>query len=251
MKKIALLALALILILSIAACNGNTDNAAGNNSTSPTASQNGNESDTGPSDSQGSENEPSPSDSQGDENSPSPSDSQDDENEPVSGDPQGNTNLISIGTTATSTFANRYGVKHSASMCVEEVIRGDAALTFINDTMMAEKSLWSAEAPKEEDQEYIVAKITYSLLAYDDGDARAASFCYAYSGTFEAYPSLLASMFYDKDNNYPRLSNTEVKVGETVTAYEIFQISKTDSSPAMTYGCTLADLSNGLWFKLY
>lgn len=225
MKKIALLALALILILSIAACNGNTDNAAGNNSTSPTASQNGNESDTGP------------------------SDSQDDENEPVSGDPQGNTNLISIGTTATSTFSNRYGVKHSASMCVEEVIRGDAALTFINDTMMAEKSLWSAEAPKEEDQEYIVAKITYSLLAYDDGDARAVSSCYAYSGTFEAYPSLVAAMFYSQ--KHPELFNTEVKVGETVTAYEIFQISKTDSSPAMTYGCTLADLSNGLWFKLY
>lgn len=241
MKKIVLLTLAFILTLSLAACGGNgTD--------TPSSTDGNNSSDT-PSGTEGSNSTNSPaSQSVGDTTSGGNNGS---DNASDAGDPQGNTNLISLGTTATSTFANRYGEKHSVSMCVEEVIRGEAALSFINDSMMAEKGSWSAEAPDEEDQEYIVVKITYSLLAYDEGDVRAASFCYAYSGTFEAYPSLIAAMFYDKDNNYPELSNMEVKVGETVTAYEIFQIEKADLSPTLVYGCYLADLSDGLWFKLY
>lgn len=172
------------------------------------------------------------------------------ENNFDAGDPQGKTNLVSIGTKATATFANRYGVKHTVSICVEEVIRGEAALSFINESMLGARKSWSAKAPDKEDEEYLVAKISYSLIAYDDGDVRNASFCNAYSETFEAYPSFIASMFYDEKNNYPQLSNLEVKVGETVTAYEIFQIKKNDLNPMMVYSGFLADLSDGLWFKL-
>lgn len=232
MKKTLSLLLALVLVFSLAAC-GN----AGNNSEVNSA---------GSSFLESSEEDVSQAESSNAEDI-----SKSDETPIDSGDPQGNTNLISIGTAASGTFENRYGVKHSVTMCVEEVLRGDEAFSFINDSMMAEKSMWSAEAPEEEDQEYIVAKITYSLLAYDDGGERSASFCYAYSGTFEAYPNLVAAMFYDDDNGYPELSNMEVKVGETVTAYEIFQVSKADSSPVMAYGSNLADYSDGLWFKLY
>ncbi len=166
-------------------------------------------------------------------------------------DPQGNKHLVSIGTTATTTFTNKDGEKHSVAMCVEEVFRGEAALSFINDSMMGEGSMWSAEAPKEADQEYLVAKISYSLESYDAGDEREVWSCYAFSGTFEAYPSLLAAMFYNEGKGYAHLFGLTVKVGETVTAYEIFQVSKDDPSPCMAYGCYSADLSDGLWFKLY
>ena len=221
MKKLVLLVVSIILATSLVACGGSNSNSGSNNSASSSGS------------------------------SASSSSASSSSSAAVSGDPQGNKNLVSIGTTATSTFENRSGVKHSVSMRVDEVIRGDAALSFINDKMMAEKKSWSAAAPDDPNQEYIVVKITYTLLAFDEGDVRAISFCYAYTGAFEAYPSLAAAMYYDKDHGYPRLSNTEIKVGDTITGYEVFQISKADASPTMAYGATLADLSNGLWFKLY
>jgi len=212
MKKILIFTFILILAVSFSACGGSTGDG---NSTDPSASQ----------------------------------DKSNDDSD--SGDAQGNTNLIPVGTNATSTFEDRYGTKHSVSMCVEDISRGKAALSFINDKMMEGKSVWSAEAPKEEDQEYIVATITYTLLSCDEGNSREASSCYAFSGTFEAYPNLLAAMYYDKDNGYPELSTMEVNVDETVTAYEVFQISKDDPSPVMAYCCHLADFSDGLWFELY
>lgn len=235
MKKILSLSLTLMLVLSLAACSGDTNK-------------------EGKSDNKGdSKNNQTTSQSKNDDASEASASeaSASDTSESDAGDQQGNTNLIPIGTTATATFENRYGVKTSASMCVDEIIRGEDALAFINDQMMAEKSMWSAEAPEEEDQEYIVAKITYSLLAYDEGDESSPSYCYAYSATFEPYVDLLAAMYYDADNNYPELSSIEMKVGETVSGYEIFQVSKSDDSPVMAYRSHLADLSDGLWFKLY
>lgn len=247
MKKLLILTLVFVLALSLAACGGNTvnSNSNGNNSTNPLASQNSGA--TAPS------GDTAPSDATSDATSgaTAPSGDTGGENDPVSGDPQGSENIIPIGTTATSTFANRHGVTHSVSMCVEETIRSDAALSFINDEMMAKKTIWSAEAPADEDQEYMVARITYTLLAYDDGDSKSPSNINVFSGEFEAYPSLIAGMFYDKDNNYPELTSLEVNVGETVTGYEIFQINKDDLSPVMTYASYFTDLSDGLWFKLY
>lgn len=233
MKKFLTLTLALILALSLVACGGN------NNDTSADKKEN-NSTDSADTKEDDEKDDDAKSD-----------DDKDDDDTSDSGDPQGNENLTPIGTAATSTFKNRDGEKHSVSICVEEIVRGEEALSFINDNMMAASSTWSAEAPKEEDQEYLVAKITYSLLDFDGGDTRAASSCYAFDESFEAYPSLIASMFYDKDNGYPHLSNMDVNVGETVTAYEIFQIRKDDPAPTMAYGCYLADLSDGLWFELY
>jgi nitrous oxide reductase accessory protein NosL len=225
MKKTLLLVLAFALVLSLALAACSSDRDGNSSANDPPAAL--------------SENE------KGDDSSDSE-------------DPQGKANLIPIGTTATSTLTSWPSTQHTASVCVEEVYRGDAALSFINDNMMAEKKVWSATAPDDADQEYIVAKITYSLLAYEDDDdsdsdaeAKSISLTYAYSGTFEAYPNLLAGMFYDKDNGYPELDSIEVPVGETVTAYEIFQVRKDDDAPSMVYGRTAADLSDGLWFKLY
>jgi hypothetical protein len=232
MKKMLLLMLALTLTLSLAfaACSSNRD---GNSSTK------------------------NPPVSQGD-NDATPSENEGDDNPSESGDPQGKANLIPIGKAATATLTSWPSTHHTVSMCVDEVLRGDAALSFINNNMMAEKKVWSATAPDDEDQEYIVAKITYSLLAYEDdddsdgnADAKRISLSYAYSETYEAYPNLLAAMYYDEDNGYPELGMMEVKVGETVTAYEIFQIRKDDDAPSMVYGRTSADLSDGLWFELY
>lgn len=227
MKKILVFIIVLISIFSLAACRGN------NNSTS-------NKNDNSNS-----------SISQNNYNTKLNESITDDNPEFDAEDPQGSINLISIGNTATATLSTRSGVKHSVSMCVEEIFRGEAALSFINDNMMAAKSMWSAESPTEEDQEYIVAKITYTLLAFDEGDTREASPSYAFTGDLEPYPNLAAAMYYDKDNNYPELFRSEVKAGETITAYEIFQISKEDPSPVMAYANNLADLSDGLWFKLY
>ena len=225
MKKIVSLAVVLIFTLSLAACVGNTGN--GNNNES---------------------NRTSPPASQGADNTTSNGNAREDASLDF-GDPQGSTNLVPIGTTASATFTNRSGEKHSVSICVEETIRGDAALSFINDYMMASKTSWVATAPDEADQEYIVVKLTYTLLQYDVDDSRSVSFFYAYNAAFEDYPSLVAAMFYDKDS-YPRLSGLTVDVGQTVTAYEIFQISTDDPAPVISYACNLADLSNGLWFKL-
>jgi len=235
MKKSIGILLILALILVAYGCNTDNGINSGNDSTSPPASQNDNDTATLQSD--------------GDSGAAADNNTSD-EDTPLSGDPQGNSNLYPIGTTATGEFANRYNVRHSVTMVVEEVIRGDAALSFINDEMMAAKTMWAAEAPDEEDQEYLVAKITYTLLAFDEDDIRTVTTCYAYSESFEEYPSLIAGMFYDKDNGYPQLSSMEVNVGETVTGYVIFQISKNDAAPVMSYCCNLADLSNGLWFKL-
>ncbi|MCL2136791.1 MAG: hypothetical protein FWH40_04635 [Coriobacteriia bacterium] len=221
MRKILIFLLALVMASSVAACS-NKDN---DDSSNQTASQNSEEQQPG-------------------ENNTNESDMN-------VYDPQGNKNLVPIGKTVTAEFTNNSGAKHTVSMSVDAVVRGDDALSFINDTMMGNKSYWVAQAPDDESQEYIVLTITYTLVDYSEGDIRDRSSCRAFTGTFEPYPALIATMYYDADNGYPQLSRTEITVGETITGYEVFQIRVDDDAPTMAYECRLADMSDGLWFKLY
>lgn len=89
------------------------------------------------------------------------------------------------------------------------------------------------------------------LIAYDGGDIREVPSFYAFDETFEQYPTLLAAMFYDEDNGYVDITDLEVKVGETVTGYQIFQVAKSDKAPVMETGSNRINLETGLWFKLY
>lgn len=160
-------------------------------------------------------------------------------------------NAYPIGTGASGEFTNRAGVTYSVIIQVDEVIRGEAALAFINDEMLAQKSFFTAVAPTDETQEYIVAKITYTLVDYSDEGPRRVSTFYTFSETGEQYPTLLATSYFDSSNGYPGLSQMSVEVGETVTGYEVFQVSKSDPAPLIAYEVKLADLSDGLWFRLY
>ena len=219
MKKVVLAMLACVLALSVVACGDKAGNG-GNGAKSPNDAINEGTS-------EGTEDQTDLS------------------------DPQGFLNAYSIGTSARATFTNRSGASYTVSMCVDTVVRGDAALNFINDSMMANDSYWTAMAPDDETQEYIVVKISYTLLACDDSEPQAISSSYAFTGTGEPYPTLLASMYYDNSNGYPHLSSLMVSVGETVEGYEIFQVSKDDPAPVMAYNIKRADLTDGLWFKLY
>lgn len=167
------------------------------------------------------------------------------------GEKQGKDHMVAVGTTSTASIEMKDGEKYSFSMCVDKLYRGEEALNFINDKMMEKKTMFKAEKPKEADQEYIVAKITYKLLSCSDGDTKKVNILNAFNAKLEPYPMLLAGMFYDKDNGYPELQLMEPKVGETIEGYGIFQVKKDDKTPCMSCASFSADHSDGLWFQLY
>jgi len=184
----------------------------------------------------------------GTEQQETPSDDNDDDNAAESSSSQGIENVNPIGQSATSTFANRYDVEENATIVVDEVIRGEEALAFIQEKMG--DGYWTATNPEDESEEYLIAKITFTLNSYDDGDSREISSFYATSSDGTTYPALLASMFYN-DDDFVQISNHTIAVGETISAYQIFQVKKSDTNPMATYRNNLADNSDGLWFELY
>ncbi len=232
--KILTLSLAIAMLLTLTAC-GSTDNDSSiNNDTTAQAS---------------SEQQETEQDSNNDEQETAENDGHNEDNSTINlSEPHGITNLITLGETATSTFENRYGVKENATITLNEIIRGDAALDYINEQMG--DGFWTATNPDDESEEYLIAKITYTLNSYEDGDSKEVSSFYAATADGEAYPFLLASMFYNKEE-FKQISSQTVAIGETVTAYEIFQVKKDDATPLMYYRCNYADNSDGLWFKLY
>jgi hypothetical protein len=116
---------------------------------------------------------------------------------------------------------------------------------------MAEKgSIFEPTLPEDETDEYLIAKITFTLNAHDEPEEFKPSSIYSSNAAGERYPMLLASLFHD-DETFPALSSQEIPVGETATAYEIFLVKKDDATPAMLYRSFLEDCSDGLWFKLY
>lgn len=168
-----------------------------------------------------------------------------------SGEKQGKRNMVAIGTTSTGSFENKEGQKYSFSLCVDKVYRGEEAFNFINDKMMANKRFYKANKPKEVNQEYLVAKITYKLISYDGGETKKVDLLKPYNEDFKPYPILIAPVFYDRTKGYGELKEVEAKVGETVEGYEIFQVKKDDKAPCMSCASVLADYTDGLWFQLY
>lgn len=164
---------------------------------------------------------------------------------------KGKDHMVAMGTANTATFENIDKEKYSISLCVNDIYRGDEALAFINDKMLAQKKMFKAEKPKESGQEYMVVKLTYKLLSYDGGDTRKVPQIKAHKKTYEAYPFLIAAGFFDKENGYPDLSMMETKVGEETEGYVIFQIDKENETPYMSCNSFLADYSDGIWFQLY
>jgi len=161
---------------------------------------------------------------------------------------QGRNHLVPRNQTATADISNAFGNNHRASLTIDEVIRGEAALDYINDRM--DGGVFQAAPPRDEDYEYLVVRITYTLHSVDGLDYLSPSRMRSYSGTFERYPTLIAANFFN-DTDFIHLGSMQVNIGETVTGYMIFQVLKTDDRPMMTYESMAADGSDGLWFKLY
>jgi len=219
--KILTVALAVLMLLTLAAC-GDTNDTNGD----------------GTSYNSGTEQQETSSDN----------DSDDNDSVADASSSQGIENVNPIGQSATSTFANRYDVKENATITVDEIIRGEEALAFIQEKMGS--GYWTAANPEDESEEYLIAKITFTLNSYDDGDSKEISSFYATSSDGTTYPALLASMFYN-DDDFMQISNHTIAVGETISAYQIFQVKKDDTNPMATYRNNLADNSDGLWFELY
>lgn len=219
-RKILTLTLAVLMLLTLAACGG-TNNTGGNDN----STQNG-----------------------GSSQQATSSKGNDSDNTSDLGSSQGKANVNPLGQSATSTFANRYGVKENATITVDEVIRGEQALNFIKEKMG--EGVWQAVNPEDESDEYLIAKITFTLNSYDDGDSKNPSSFYATSEDGTRYPALLASMFYN-GSDFVQLSDQTVAIGQTISAYEVFQVKKSDTKPMVAYRNFLEDNSDGLWFKLY
>ena len=159
-------------------------------------------------------------------------------------------NVNPIGKAATATFEDRSGIKENATITVDEVMRGDTAFNFIQEKMKAKGGFWEAKRPDDENDEYLIAKITFTLNSFDEGDSKEPSTFYATDATGERYPSLLASMFYN-NSDFTDLSSQTITVGQTVTAYEIFQVKKDDAKPLVAYRNFNQNNADGLWFNLY
>ena len=160
----------------------------------------------------------------------------------------GISHITPLGQSATATFTNRDGVSENVTITVLEVIRGDEAFAFIQEKN--EGSYWQPQLPSDETDEYLVAKISFTLNSYSGGNAKDPENFNAAQSDGTRYPLLLASMFYNNDD-FVQLSSQDIEVGQTVTAYEIFLIKKDDPTPVTNYRNFLADYSDGLWFALY
>jgi len=161
---------------------------------------------------------------------------------------QGRDNLISTGQSVTVDISNAFGDSHSATLRVDEVIRGTEALDFINSKMAG--SIWEAQAPRDSDNEYLVVKITYTLNSVEGASQLTPARMRAYTGDFEAYPTLIAATFFN-DTDFVRLGSRAIDVGETVTEFLIFEVEKADGRPVLSYESMMQDGSDGLWLKLY
>ena|GEM_PF-6015633 len=156
---------------------------------------------------------------------------------------QGRDHLIPINQTATVNISNAFANNHSASLTVDEIIRGEAALDYINTRM--DRGAFQAVAPRDADYEYLVARITFTLHAVTGAEQLRPSRMRSYSGEFEGYPTLMAASFFN-ETDFIRLADMNVNIGETVTGYMIFQVRITDDRPMMTYESMRADGSDGL-----
>jgi len=161
---------------------------------------------------------------------------------------QGRDNLIPKGQEVTANISNNFGDNHSVTLKIEEVIRGEEALDFINSKMA--DSIWVATAPRDEDKEYLVARVNFTLNSVEGLEQLKPARIRAYSGEFEAYPVLIASTFYN-DDDFVRFGSTDINVGETVTQYIIFEVDIDDPQPMMTYESMTQDGSDGIWLMLY
>lgn len=170
------------------------------------------------------------------------------DNREVSSDKQGKDHLIPMNTDATADISNNYATSHTVTLRIDEVVRGDSALNLIN-TRVAKYEVMQAAPPKDENNEYLIAKITYTLKSIEGAEQLRPARIFAYSGALEGYPILISSFYNDTD--LVELGGKELGIDETVTVYKVFLVNKSDSKPVMSYESKAADGSDGLWFKLY
>jgi hypothetical protein len=164
---------------------------------------------------------------------------------------KGKSSPIDFGAPATATFETTDGdEKETVTISVDEIIRGEEAFSLLESKM---SGMWTV-AEQEEPYEYVVAKITFTLDAYENTDGsttKEAQTFYPTSSSGERYPSLLLGTMWYNDTDFPQLTDHEFAVGETFTGYEVFIVDKNDSTPKLTYRNFLQDGSDGLWFNLY
>ena len=159
-------------------------------------------------------------------------------------------NLNPIGKSSTAAFKDKSGIEENVTITVDEVIRGEEAWKFINEKKKQKEGLGKDKKPKDETQEYLIAKITFTLNSFDESNSKKPSTFYATDKNGERYPSLNAPVLYNS-TDFPDIALQTVAIGKTVTAYKIFQIKKDDMTPLLAYRNLFQDNSDGLWFNLY
>jgi hypothetical protein len=167
--------------------------------------------------------------------------------EPAKTNQQGKSNIVGMGTPATGTFTSNTGVTDKVTMQVDEVVRGEAALKMINESSVS--GFWEALPPKDETHEYLVAKITVTLVERSEDSEFKVALLNPWSKDSEQYPTLIVATFYN-DDTFPDIKKPAIAPGETVTGYQIFEVAIDDDAPMLSYRARLADFSDGLWFKL-
>ena len=158
--------------------------------------------------------------------------------------------LNPIGKSATASFKDKDGIEENVTITVDEVIRGEKAWAFIDGKAKQKGGLGKDKKPKDETQEYLIAKITFTLNSFDESDQKKPSTFYATSENGERYPNLSAPMLYN-NVDFADISLQTIEVGKTVTAYKVFQVKKSDTTPLLAYRNLFQDNSDGMWFALY
>lgn len=130
-----------------------------------------------------------------------------------------------------------YTVKHTAEICVKQVIRGEEAWKRIVDT-----NEFNDEAP--EGKEYVLAYISVKALSISqDKKLDISGFDFdAYSGSNAKYENIAT---VDPD---PRLDSS-IYAGATTEGWVSFLVNKADSNPKIVYG-EKYDGTGGIWFSL-
>jgi hypothetical protein len=130
-----------------------------------------------------------------------------------------------------------FSEEYSATVTIEEVIRGIKAWNKIEDANM-----FNDEAGDE--YEYILAKIKVSIDSVKDDKAISIS-----KYNFDCYS--IDNVKYDSASVVtpePILS-TDIYEGGSKTGYAVFRVKKTDAAPKLSFG-TKYDGTGGIWFSL-
>lgn len=130
-----------------------------------------------------------------------------------------------------------YSDDYTASICIDETVRGEEAWKLIKEANMFN------DEPKD-GYEYIVAKITVNAVKIADDKALNVS-----SYDFDCFSS--------KNSEYDSASvvepepelNGKLYAGGNTTGYVVFQVKKDDAEPKIVYNLNY-DGTGGIWFKL-